>query len=110
MMPVGEVDGGTSVKRHTGRPHKLHVAVVEAESIVVVHSGAGAEAVFVCRRSGKLPKVNTGMVGLGEGWYGVCFVGNSSGVDRGYGRPPKMKEMGWFWDRDKAAVQDRNFF
>lgn len=48
-----------------------------------MHLGAGAQAVFVHRRSLKLPKVNTGMVGLGEGQYGVSFSGKKQWCGQG---------------------------
>ncbi|KAL8135100.1 hypothetical protein AgCh_009936 [Apium graveolens] len=82
MKPMGEVDGGTSVKRRKGRPPKLHAVVVEAESMHWGGLCAGEEAFFVCR-SGELPKVNTGMVRLGEGWYNVSFNGQKQWCGQG---------------------------
>ncbi|KAF1002834.1 hypothetical protein AG4045_011682 [Apium graveolens] len=31
------------------------------------------------------------------------LVGKSSGVDRGRGKPPKMRKMGWLWDRGQGS-------
>ncbi|KAK1371904.1 hypothetical protein POM88_037996 [Heracleum sosnowskyi] len=100
VVPIGEVDGGTVVKRRPGRPPKSQAAVVGGEPI------AAAEPISVGRRPGRPPKVNNGMVGVENGGsilgkrgrgrppkklgVGSGLVGNVGGMKKGRGRPAKF--------------------
>lgn len=110
VVPIGEVDGGTVVKRRPGRPPKSQAAVVGGEPIVAPELIVGAEPMSVGRRPGRPPKVNNGMVGVGNGGSilgkrgrgrppkklgaGSGLVGNVGGVKKGRGRPAKSTAAG----------------
>ncbi|KAL8107880.1 uncharacterized protein LOC141672323 [Apium graveolens] len=112
VVPIGEaVDGGMVVKRRPGRPRKSHAAmvvgepIVAAEPIVVSETIVGAEPISVGRRPGRPPKVNNGMVGVGNGGSILekrgrgrplkklgaesGLVGNVGGIKKGRERPAK---------------------
>lgn len=110
MMPMGEVDGGTSVKRRTGRPPKLHSVVVEVESNALVDPGAGAETILFVGGRGSYLRSTPEWLDLEKAGMLSALVGNSSGGDRGRGRPPKMREMGWLWDRGQASSPGSELF
>lgn len=109
VVPIGEVDGGTVVKRR-GRPPKVQSVMVEGEPIVVDESMVGVEPVSVGRKPGRPPKINNGMVAVGSGGsilgkrgrgrplkklsVGSGLVGNVGGAKKGRGRPPKFRGVG----------------
>lgn len=110
VVPIGEVDGGTVVKRRPGRPPKSQAAMAGGEPIVAAEPNVGAEPISVGRRPGRPPKVNNGMVEAGNGGsilgkrgrgrpvkklgVGSGLVGNVGGVKKGRGRPPKFRAAG----------------
>ncbi|XP_017228349.1 uncharacterized protein LOC108192414 [Daucus carota subsp. sativus] len=109
VVPIGEVDAGTVVKRR-GRPPKVQAMMVEGEPPVVVEPVVGATPIPVGRRPGRPPKVSYGMVGVVNGGsilgkrgrgrpvknlgVGSGLVGYVGGAKRGRGRPPKFRGVG----------------